>query len=92
MRSTRPLRRELKQRRMAFLKGGEVVRFVVRTALDPAAEQDANPLEGQGSERGVAGGALGTMLPRPEGLATRTSPTLSASRWSLDSPGFGARS
>ena len=72
MRSTRLLRRELKQRRMALLKGGEVVRFVVRTALDPAAEQDANPLEGQGSERGVAGGALGTMLlvelPRPEGL------------------------
>ena len=46
---------------MALLESEEVARFVVGGAVDPAAKEDADPLEGQGADGGVVGGALGAV-------------------------------
>jgi hypothetical protein len=56
---------------LAFLKSKQVARLVVGLPLDPASVEDANPLESEGSERGlVAHAACATALVegvRPEG-------------------------
>lgn len=42
---------------MALLKSHEVAGFIVRFALDPAAMEDADPLEGESAKRGLMGTA-----------------------------------
>jgi hypothetical protein len=37
---------------MAFLESEQIARLIVRNAVDPAAVEDANPLEGEGAECG----------------------------------------
>ena len=44
---------------MAFLQGRKVAGFVVRRAIDLAAEEDTDPFEGERPEGGVMGGPLG---------------------------------
>lgn len=44
---------------MAFLQGHEVADFVVGLAVVPAAPEDSNPLESQGSQDGLVGNTLG---------------------------------
>lgn len=43
----------------ALLQGHEVAGFIVRHAVEPAAVQDADPLEGQRAQRGLVAGAAG---------------------------------
>jgi hypothetical protein len=47
----------LEQGCAALLQGHEVSGFVVADAVETAAVQDADPLEGQGAQRGLAGAA-----------------------------------
>ncbi len=61
MKSTRVGSGELEQWSVSLLQRREVLRLVVGAAIDPAAEEDADPFERQGTERGVSRGALGTM-------------------------------
>lgn len=57
---------------MAFLERGEVARFLVGDAVDPAAKENSNPLECKGANGGVVGGSLCPVAliegPSPEGL------------------------
>jgi len=61
----------LEQGRAALLQGHEVAGFVVRNAVEPAAVQDADPLEGQGAEGSLVAGAASSVRLvegfRPEG-------------------------
>jgi hypothetical protein len=56
---------------MALLEGEEVAGLVVRRTGNPAAEEDADPFECQGTDGGVVGGAFGAVAvvasPGPEG-------------------------
>jgi hypothetical protein len=54
----------------AFAERRQVAGFVVRSAVDAAAKEDADPLEGQCADGGVVGGALPN---RPFGLAAERS-------------------
>ena len=38
---------------MTLLEGHQVLGFVIRFSVDPAAMQDADPLEGEGAQRGL---------------------------------------
>ena len=51
-----------KKGRVPLLKRGQIARFVVRNAVDPAAPEDSDPLEGQSTDRGVMGRSLGAVL------------------------------
>src|SRR6185295_6194021 len=42
---------------MALLEGHQVTGFIVRLALDPAAMEDADPLEGESTKRCLMGAA-----------------------------------
>jgi hypothetical protein len=44
---------DLQERCLALAKGHQIARLIVRDAVDPAAEEDANPLEGEGAEGGL---------------------------------------
>src|SRR5690349_8614791 len=72
MRVTSRSRGELEQGRLPLLQGREVVRLVVGAPFLPAAEEDADPLEGEGAEGSVTAGALfaGALIEGlcPEGL------------------------
>jgi hypothetical protein len=46
------------------LKGEQIVSLIVRNAVDPAAIEDANPLEGEGAEGGLVRDRAGTHAQR----------------------------
>jgi hypothetical protein len=54
---------------MALLKSEQITRLIVRHAVDPAAVEDADPLEGESAESGLVSSQLHTD-PDPDGART----------------------
>src|SRR5688572_15001074 len=69
--SARQVGGDLQERCLALLKSQQIARLVVRNAVDPAAVEDADPFEGEGSESGLvlhaASLAAGVEGVRPKG-------------------------